>query len=185
MAEDAPNLTRRILRVPAEIVVALFMVLDAIVSPLFGPPMRWLSSLKPVQRLERAMASLNPYVILALLVVPFGFAELAKVYAVIRMGEGNFRSGMTIFISAYVVSILGCERIFHAGKVPLMRIGWFKMLYDWVMMLRDHILAWCRRTRVWTLAIEIRQGVQSGLHKVGSKLRALFGPRPKDALERH
>ena len=184
MSEDAPSLTRRILRVPAEIVVAIYLVLDGIVSPLFGPPMRWLSSLRPVRRLERAIASLNPYVILVLLVVPFGFAEFAKVYALIMMGEGHFRTGMTMFIGAYVVSILVCERTFHAGKAPLLTIGWFKTLYDWVMMLRDHVLAWFRRTRVWTLAVELRQSVQAWIQRSGAKLRAVFGPRPKRVLER-
>ena len=178
------NVFGRILRVLAEIVVVLYLVLDGIVSPLFGPLVRALSRLRLVRRLERAIASLNPYVILALLVVPFAFAELAKVYGLILIADGHYRIGMTMFLGAYVVSILVCERIFHAGKAPLMTIGWFKTLYDWLMMIRDHVLTWFRRTRVWQAMMELKRSMRAGWQRFGGRLRAMFGRRPKGALER-
>ena len=182
--ESPPSVFGRIVRVLAEIVVVLYVVLDGIVSPLFGPTMRWLSRLRPVRRLERAIASLNPYVILVLLVVPFGFAEFAKVYGLILTADGHYKIGMTMFIGAYVVSILVCERIFHAGKAPLMTIGWFKMVYDWLMTIRDHVLAWFRRTRVWRAAMGLKQAVRLGWQRFDARLRALSGRRSKDLLER-
>ena len=184
MDESHPTLFRRVTRVAAEIVVVLYVVLDGIVSPLFGPVVRWLSSLRPVRRLERAIASLNPYVILVLLVVPFGFAEFAKVYGLILIADGHYRIGMTMFLGAYVVSILVCERIFHAGKGSLMTIGWFKALYDWLMVIRDHVLAWFRRTRIWRAAVDLKRSMRLGWQRFDGRLRALLNRRPKDMLER-
>ncbi len=114
---------------------------------------RWLSRLRVVQRLERWIQSLHPYVILVVMVVPFIVAELAKVFAVYWMAEGHFRSGMTIFIGAYVVSIFVCERILHAGKAQLLTIPWFAWIYNWIMALRDGILNWFRRTAIWRMAV--------------------------------
>lgn len=179
MADKQPSLARRVLSIPAEIVVGLYVVVDGIVAPLFGPLVRWLSSLKLIQRLERAIGSLPPYVILVLLGVPFGIAELTKVYAVILMSEEHFRTGMTLFIGAYVVSILVCERTFHAGKAQLLTIPWFKVLYDWVMMIRDHILGWFRATRIWKMAEALRQKARIGLHRARVRLRATFGMKPQ------
>ena len=184
MDESPPNLFARILRLLAEIVVVIYVVLDGIISPLFGPLVRWLSSLRPVRRLERAIASLNPYVILVLLVVPFGFAEFAKVYGLILTADGHYRIGMTMFLGAYVVSILVCERIFHAGKAPLMTIGWFKVLYDWLMAIRDRVLAWLRETRIWRASVKLKQSLRSGWRRFDDRVRALLGRRPKEMLER-
>jgi hypothetical protein len=156
LTDGNQSILRRVIYVPAEIVVAVYVIVDGIVGPIFGPLVRWLSGLRLVRRMERAIASLPPYVILALLVVPFGIAELAKVYAVFLMGTGHFKPGMTIFIGAYVVSILVCERIFHAGKARLMTIPWFAALFNWVMAIKDAILAWIVATRVWRFAVRAK-----------------------------
>jgi hypothetical protein len=186
--DDAPRqksgLLRKVLSIPAEIVVALFLAVDAIVSPLFRPVVRALSSLRIIHRLERFIGSLPPYLILVLLVVPFGFAELAKVYGVILMGEGHFRTGMTMFIGAYVVSILVCERTFHAGKDQLMTIPWFATAFNWLMAIKDHVLNWFRQTRVWRAVVEAKQAARTGVRRTKDRLRSAFGMKPKDALER-
>ena len=182
--ESSPNVFGRVLRVVAEILVVLYVVLDGIVSPLFGPIMRALSRLRLVRRLERAINALNPYVILVLLVVPFGFAEFAKVYGLILIADGHYRVGMTMFIGAYVVSILVCERIFHAGKASLMTIGWFKTLYDWLMVIRDRVLDWFRRTRVWRAAVDLKASVRLGWRRFDGRMRAVFGRRSKGVLGR-
>ena len=184
MAEPKPSLLRTVLSIPAEIVVGLYVVIDGIVSPLFRPLVRWLSSLQLVKRLELSIGSMPPYVLLGLLVVPFGFAEIAKVYALIIMGEGHFRSGMTMFIMAYVVSILVCERIFHAGKAQLLTIPWFAKLYGWVMMIRDHLLAWFRTTWIWAKAMELRQSMRLATRRLKDRVRATFGMKRKGFFER-
>ncbi len=159
MVDEPPSMTRRILQAPAEVVVAIYVIVDAVVSPVFAPLARWLAGLRLVKRLEQAIAALPPYAILALLVVPFAIAELAKVYAVFLMGTGHVRPGMTIFIGAYVVSILVCERIFHAGKARLMTIPWFAALFTWVMAIKDAILAWVLTTRAWRFAVRAKRRI--------------------------
>lgn len=175
MADSRPSLLRRFFGLLAEIVVGLFLVVDSIIRPLFGPLVRFLSELRLIKRLEAWIGSLHPYVILVLLGVPFGIAELTKVYAVILMAEEHFRIGMTLFIGAYVVSILVCERTFHAGKGQLLKIWWFKIGYDWVMAIKDHILDWFRETRIWQLAVALRQRVKIGLRRTRVRFRYVFG----------
>lgn len=179
MEEKKPSLLRRVLGIAAEVVVAIYVVLDAIVAPLFGPFMRFLSSLRLIRRLEALIAGLPPYVILVLLVVPFGFAELAKVYAVLLMAEEHFRSGMTIFIGAYVVSILVCERTFHAGQSQLMTIGWFKVAFDWVMAAKAHVLDWFRGTRVGRLAADWKAKASATIGRIRVRIQAFARTKPK------
>ena len=179
MKDAKPSLARRIISIPAEIIVVFFVILDAIVRPLFGPLVRLLSSLRLMQRLERAIAAMPPYVILVSLGVPFGIAELTKVYAVILMAEDHFRLGMTLFIGAYVVSILVCERIFHAGKAQLLTIPWFAVLFGWVMAVKDHLVGWFKTTRVWAMAESIRQRARLTWRRVRVRARYAFGMRSR------
>ena len=183
MADPKSNLLRTILSIPAEIVVGLFVILDWIVGPLFRPMMRWLSGLRLIRRLESYIGSMPPYLLLVLLVVPFGFAELAKVYAVVLMGTGHFKTGLTIFILAYVVSIFVCERTFHAGKKQLLTIPWFATLYAWVIMIRDHILDWFRTTWIWEKAGELRQSMRLALRRLRTYLPTV-SRKPKGFFER-
>ncbi len=184
MSDENSSLLRRAGRVLAEIVVALYVIADSVVSLLCSPVMRFLSGLQIVQRLERAISALPAYVILMLMVGPFIVAEFAKIFALFWMSEGHLRSGMTILISAYVVSIFGCERILHAGKPKLMTIPWFAACYNWVMALRDQVFAWFRRTTVWRTAMEVRDRGQALMQRSLDRLRAFAGRKPRNALER-
>ncbi len=179
-----PSLFQRILRLLAEIVVALYVIADSAISFLFRPVMRFLSSLRIVQRMERGIKAMPPYVILVIMLVPFVIAELAKVFAVFWMSEGHLRSGMTIFIGAYVVSIFVCERILHAGKEKLMTIGWFAWCYNWIMSLRDYLLGWFRKTVIWQKSAELKDKAQVVWRRTVDRLRSLTGANPRDALER-
>ena len=183
MSERTPNLLQRALRLPVEIVVAVYVVMDAIVSLLFRPLIRFLSSLRIVQRIEAGIDSLPPYVILVLMVVPFIFAEFTKVFGLFWMSRGHVRTGMTIFIGAYIVSIFVCERILHAGKRKLMTIAWFAVIYNWIMSIRDHVFGWFRRTWIWQAAIALRQRVGLLLQRIFGRLRAAAS-RDRSALER-
>ncbi len=175
MPASTPSLTRRLARLPAELVVGLYFILDAIIGPLFGPLMRLLSRLRLIQRLEAAIADLPAYVLLVLLVVPFAVAELAKAYAVVLMGSGHFKTGLLIFIGAYIVSILVCERIFHAGRARLMTIGWFARAFTWTMGYKDRMLAWFKTTEVWRLASDARERARVAFGRLKAGLGARFG----------
>lgn len=164
---------RRAARLPVEIVVAAFLLIDSLIAPLFGPIMRALSRLRIIQRLEAMIARLPAYVILVLLVVPFALAELAKAYAVILMAQDHLVTGVAIFIGAYIVSILVCERIFHAGRAPLMTIGWFQRGFDWIMALKARVFTFIRATAAWRAAQDLRARAADMVRR----LRPLFARR--------
>ena len=95
------------------------------------------------------------------------------------MANGHYRSGMTIFIGAYVVSIFVCERILHAGKEQLLTIPWFAWCYNWVMALKDALLGWFKQTAVWRTAVALKDKVRAMMRRTSDRLRLLFGYRPK------
>lgn len=165
----------QVLRAVARFVVAVLVVaytlLDELLFPLFRPAIRWLSSLKLFQRLGVLIGRLPPYVALVLLAVPFVIIEPAKVAALLIVAQGQVIEGVVILLIAQVLSLLICERIFHAAYVPLMRIGWFKAGLGWLFSLRDKALAIGRATAVWRAAVAMGRGVRDWVRGLVASLR--------------
>jgi hypothetical protein len=176
LPEKASSMSRsgglgRLLLLAAEGLIIFYLALDALVAPLFRPLLRWLAKLRLVLRFERLVADLPPYGILALLAIPFGLAELAKVYAVFLIATGLERTGWTIFILAYLVSFIFVERTYSAGKTKLRTIGWFARLMDWLAAFRDGLLEWVRSTQAFAFFARLKRGFADVIRR----LRLRFG----------
>ncbi|MGO9007710.1 MAG: hypothetical protein ACLQIQ_04875 [Beijerinckiaceae bacterium] len=133
----------------AEALVILYVVLDAIAVPLFRPLLRWLARVRLVLRLEAIFAPLSPYVILAIVLIPYVSAEPAKIYALYLMGTGHLIAGGAALAAAYLVSLVLVEQIYQAGKTKLRTIAWFADSVDWLFDFRDRLLDWMKATRAW------------------------------------
>jgi hypothetical protein len=164
--DDENSKLRRVFLFVAKAVVVVYVILDGIVTPVIRPLLRWVARLRFVIRLQDIVAALPPYAILALLAVPLAFAEPAKIYALLLMGEGHFAAGVITMAMAYLVSLVVVERIYHAGRAKLRTILWFVKLMDWLTGIRDRLLVWARATRVWALSVRMKQGARTLIAKV-------------------
>jgi hypothetical protein len=169
---DKNSRLRRLLLLPAEAIVVLYVALDGIVTPVVRPLLGWVARLRFVLRLQDIVAALPPYAILVLLAVPFAFAEPAKIYALYLMTEGNFATGLVTIAMAYLVSLLVVERIYHAGRAKLKTIPWFAKLIDWLTGIRDPLLAWARATRIWALSVKLKRDARALAAKLRLRFRA-------------
>jgi hypothetical protein len=148
---------RRLLIVTADAIVVLYVVLDGIVAPVFGPLVRLAARLRFVIRLEHTIALLPPYAILVLVAVPILIAEPAKLYALFLLSQGLFWAGVGTITAAYVLSLLIAERIYHAGRAKLRTIAWFARLIDWLTSIRDYIFALVRASRIWAYSAKLKR----------------------------
>jgi hypothetical protein len=151
----------RLIGLLAEILVTLYLVFDGLLRPLFRPLARWLAKLRLVIRLSELIGRMPAYAVLALLIVPFAFAEPAKIYALYLMASGHVVIGLAVLVAAYLVSIVVVDRIFEAGKPKLFTIPWFFKLWTWLVSYRDRMLDWLKSTYVWKRAGEVKQRFRS------------------------
>lgn len=156
----------------AQIFVTLWVIADAILSPIFRPLMRWLSRLRLIQAIERGIASLPAYGVLALLAAPFAVEELAKVYSFVLMGGGHFKSGVLLYIACHVFAILVCERIYRAGEDKLMTIAWFARLMTWLKGYKDRLVAWVKATSFYRRAAILKRRIVERTRAFLSRTRA-------------
>lgn len=154
----------------AKAVVIVYVVLDGLATPIIQPLLRWVAKLRIVIRLQGAVAALPPYAILVLLGVPLAFAEPAKLYALVLMGQGHFTMGLATMAMAYLVSLVIVERIYHAGRAKLKTISWFAKLMEWLTGIRERLLAWARTTRIWVFSVRVKRAARA----LTVKLRLLF-----------
>lgn len=150
-------------RAVVTIAVVIYTLLDELLFPLFRPLIRWLGELRLFQRLGALIGRLPPYAALVLLGVPLAIIEPAKAVAVYWTATGHIVQGPILLVVAQVLSLLVCERIFHAAYEPLMRIGWFKALLGWLFALRDRAIGWAKSTPAWQAAAASVRGAREWL----------------------
>ncbi|MHB2168554.1 hypothetical protein [Alsobacter sp. R-9] len=155
------SLGRRVLLAPLRALVAVLVVLDDVVRPLWQPIVRRFSALQLVRRAEAAVARLPPYGVLTLLAVPYFGVEPLKIFALWWMASGRFYPGLILLTVAHGVSFLVVERIYSAGRHQLMRIGWFAVAIGFVDGVRRRVLEAIRSTAVYAAAHRFAQDVRA------------------------
>ena len=108
--------------------------------PLFART-RLRPGMTALARVRRRIQQLGPYQSLALLMVPVGLVEPIKIVALFVAGTGHWFSGTAMIVGAYAVSLLIIERLFRVVKPKLMMLGWFAILWIWVVALPGKLLA--------------------------------------------
>jgi hypothetical protein len=148
----------------------IYMAIDALFTLLLWPAIARLSRLKLLQQVGAAIGRLPPYAVLVLLAVPFIIIEPIKVFALYWIASGHLTQGPVLLVAAHVLSILICDRIYHAGHAKLMQIGWFKVLMDWLVGLRDRGLAWIRSSAIW---IAVHRAAHSLRRRIAAALKTI------------
>lgn len=162
---------RGALRFVVAIGVVIYTILDELLFPLVRPLIGWLGHLRLFERLGQLIGRSPPYAVLVLLAVPFVIIEPAKVYALYLFATGHLVSGVVLLVVAQILSLLICERIYHAGHGPLMRIGWFRTLMTWIVALRDKALGLIRSTAAWRATTRMVRGVREWFRGVIASFR--------------
>jgi hypothetical protein len=163
------SVLHRFLLPAARALVAIYVVLDDLLVPLFRPIVRWIVDLSLIVRLQQFAAALPPYGILALMAGPFALGEPAKLYAVLLIGTGHWLTGLVVLALAYLVTIILVERVYSAGKAKLRTIGWFAIVMDWLAALRDQVQEWARSTPVFAAVREFMRKVRAHYPQVKQK----------------
>jgi hypothetical protein len=161
-----------LVRVLLDVLVVPFVIFDEIVRPLFAPLIRALKALALVQRMERAVAALPPYAVLAVFVVPFLIAEPLKILGLYWLGTGHARIAIPTLIVAHGATFLIVERIFEAGREKLMMIGWVAPIITLVFRVRDALLDWVRASRAWQAIRQFARRLRIRVREIAARFRS-------------
>jgi hypothetical protein len=145
-------ITRKILKTIFEpiilVLVAVYFVIDALALSILKPLLRKISHLKVFKFIATWVASLGPYSILALLLVPLVLLEPAKLLSAYLAASGRITFGVLVIIIGEIMKITIVERIFHIGRDKLMTIKAFAWIYNFA----SEWLTWLQALPPWQSA---------------------------------
>ncbi len=175
-AQPPPRTLRRALGAPLVGLAIVVVLIDDLFRAWVGPLAVALARLAPFQAIGRAIAALPPYGILPLFLVPVALVQVLKVFALFLIGQGRLVSGGIVFVGAEIAGILVTERIFHVGKSKLLTIPLFARCYGWFTQIKDAVVAWLARTRIWQAARRAVAAAKAAYGRVKARLAAQRAP---------
>jgi hypothetical protein len=132
-----------------------------------------LARLAPIAAIERAIMALPPYGALIVFAVPSLLLLPLKLLAVYLIAHGQTMAAAALFVGAKVAGTAIVARLFVITGPQLMRIAWFKRIYDVVMPWKTALTTWLRTTEVWQGLLHVKSAIKhwTGLLRQAARRR--------------
>ncbi|MGD9783939.1 MAG: hypothetical protein AB7E80_05145 [Hyphomicrobiaceae bacterium] len=167
----------RLLRVPLVAALNLLLALILIFEEWGWRPLAaaiaWLARFRVVARLEALVAALPPYAALFVFAAPSLILFPVKLGALWLLAAGKVLYAGLLLAAAKVVSTALVARIFMLTRPALMRIGWFRRLYDVFIPWKDALFARIRASWTWRYG----RMVKSRLKQMGRRAWTALAPQ--------
>lgn len=111
-----------------------------------------LARYKPVAWAEAQVAALPPYPALLVFALPSVLLLPLKLLSLWLIAGGHVLAAGSLFVGAKVVGTALVARIFQLTQPALMRLAWFRWLYETLMPWKQALLAWVRESWGWQAA---------------------------------
>jgi hypothetical protein len=118
-----------------------------------------------LDRLERAIARLPPYIALVVTFAPVLLAIPVKLAAVWLMGSGQALLGLVMIVSVKLIGTAVLARLFALTRPTLMQLAWFAALHARWIAWKTALLVWVRSTPAWQWAQALAARVRSVLRR--------------------
>jgi hypothetical protein len=131
-------------------------------EPLQAAIARLVRALK-LDRLERRIAGLPPYVALVVTFAPVLLAVPVKLAAVWLIAQGQALTGLALIIGVKLIGTAVLARLFALTQPVLMQLAWFARLHGRWMAWKAELLHWVRATPAWQWARGVAEQVRQAL----------------------
>ncbi len=125
-------------------------------------------------RVEATIASLPPYAALAALALPTSLLLPLKFVAVFLLAGGHTVAAAVLFFAAKVASTAIIARIFLLTKPALMRIGWFRSAFEWIVPWQEAMFAMIRNSWVWRYGRMVKSRVRLAAKQLWARWQPLL-----------
>ena len=138
------------------LLVLIYIIFEELIwEGIAKPVYEFVHSLKILQKIETKLHSANASVILIIFIFLLGVVEAFGIYAGIVFVSGNFLLGMALYISKVPVAAFTFW-MFMVTEDKLMTFGWFKWLYEKIMLAID----WLKSHEMYVKTMERLKSVK-------------------------
>ena len=132
------------------LLVLIYIIFEELIwEGIAKPVYEFVHSLKILQKVESKLHSANATVILIIFIFLLGIVEAFGIYAGILFVSGNVLLGLVLYISKVPVAAFTFW-MFRVTEDKLMNFGWFKWLYEKIMLAID----WLKSRNVYVRTME-------------------------------
>lgn len=131
-----------------------------------------LARYSPVAWIESRIRLLPPYGALAIFALPTVSLFPLKLLALYLIAQGKTVIATALFVGAKVAGTALVARLYMLTEHALMRIGWFKRAYDWLMPYKQALVEWVHGSWVWRYGRVVKWRVMSAIKPVAAAVRA-------------
>ncbi len=143
------------------LLVTIYIIFEELIWEGIAKPIyQAIHALKILQRLEAKLEHLNPSMILGIFILLFAIVEAFGIYAGMLFVSGQMLLGLVLYISKIPIAAFTFW-LFRITEDKLMRFGWFKWVYQWIMKAID-----------WIKSTEIHQKTVAYLLQVKIRIKA-------------
>lgn len=143
-----------------------------------------LARLKPIAWLEDRIRLLPPYGALAIFALPSASLFPLKLLALYLIAQGKTVLATALFVGAKVVGTALIARLYMLTEHALMRIGWFKRAYDFLMPYKYALVDWVHDSFVWRYGRVVKARIKAAVKPLFLAIRARiagwFGGKPAE-----
>jgi len=144
------------------LVIAYIIFEEIIWEGIAHPVYRYVHSLKILKKVEAKLHAVNAYVILVLFVLMLVSVEALGLYAGYLFVSGSVLIGLSIYLMKIPIAAFTFW-MFRVTEDKLMRFGWFKWIYEKVMLFID-----------WLKSLEIYRSTMQKLKVTKEKIKQFF-----------
>jgi hypothetical protein len=130
---------RKLLR-PFLILLAVIFLIEAWLwdrlEPIVAAVVRLIPFEKVKARIAASIDGLPPSGTGAVFLIPVAFALPFKVFGFWLLAKGNWSAAVSVFIAAKFLTLAITAFVFDVARDKLLQLDWFRMLYEYVLLLR-------------------------------------------------
>jgi len=143
------------------ILVIIYIIFEELIWEGVAKPIyEAIHSLKILQKVEAKLQHVNPSIILVIFVVLLLVVEAFGIYAGMLFVSGQVLLGLGLYLSKIPIAAFTFW-LFRVTEDKLMTFGWFKWLYDKMMLAID----WLKSREMYVKTMERLKLVKKGIKK--------------------
>jgi len=168
----------RLITPPLMFVAALILFVEEVIWELLKRVMAALGRLPFVRSLEALIGRLPPYGAAAAFLLPGLLLLPVKIGALWLIAHGQALAGVGVIVAAKLAGTALVARIFTLTRPALMTLGWFAIVYGFVMRWREKLYGFVKASSAWMALERARARLRAALARLkpgrfAERLRAI------------
>lgn len=157
---------KRFALIPLIWLAAIIFLIEEYIWDITARLMARLGTYRAIHAIEKHISELTSYWAMTAFLLPSSILIPAKLIGLHAISQGHWLIGSLIFAAAKIIGMALFSRIFNLTRDALLKINWFKHLYEKIMFYRNRIHTYLNN---WPAYQHIKLVLIALLHKIRGK----------------